>query len=112
LATHLPTEESPTESGGDMRQVTYKDRNGYLRVSLIRDTDPEDMAPKGLPVGPPDFELIDWEEVKRQLSNLLVERGILTYTDIQHNPSAVSSCVRSCLTSRVVNVYKQMEGTL
>jgi hypothetical protein len=94
-----------------MRQVTYTDKFGYKKVALVRDTDPDDFAEQGVPVGPPDLELVDWEEVKRDLNNILVDRGILTYHDIQRNPSAVSSAVRSCLTSKVVNVYKFMEGT-
>ena len=93
-----------------MRRVTYE-VDGYKKVSMIRDTDSDDLAPKGIPVGPPDLDLVDWEEVKKHLNNLLVERGILTYRDIQMNTSAVSTCVRACLTSRIVNVYKLMEGS-
>jgi len=94
-----------------MRRITYTDKFGYKRVSLIRDTDPDDLAPQGVPIGPPDLDLVDWEEVKRDLNNMLVDRNILTYGDIQRQNTGVSSCVRSCLTSKVVNLYKQTEGT-
>lgn len=92
-----------------MRRVTYTDKFGYKKVSLVRDTDPDDLAPMGVPLGPPDLSLVDWEEVKKDLNNMLVDRGILNYIDIQRNSSAVSSCVRSCLTSKIVNAYKATE---
>ncbi len=94
-----------------MRRVTYTDKFGYKRVSLIRDTDSDDLAPQGVPIGPPDLDLVDWEEVKRILNNMLVDKNILTYRDIQRQNTGVSQCVRSCLTSKVVNLYKQTEGT-
>ena len=111
MATSVPADPSSSISGGYMRQVTYTDQDGYKHVVLIRDTDPESMAPAGVPVGPPDLDLIDWEAVKRDLSNQLVENGILTYRDIQRHNSAVSVCVRACLTSKVVNIYKFTEGS-
>lgn len=92
-----------------MRRVTYEDKDGFKRVTLIRDTDPDDVAPSGIPVGPPDLDLVDWEEVKRDLNNLLVDNGLLTYRDLMAQNSGVSKAVRSCLTSKVVNLFKYME---
>lgn len=112
MATTFKVDQEETLSGGSMRRVTWTDRHGYKRVSLVRDTDPDDFAEQGVPITVLDLELVDWEEVKRDLNNMLVDRGIFNYHDVQRNPSAVSSCVRSCLTSKVVNVYKFMEGTL
>lgn len=111
METIFTADEEKTFRSSRMRQVTYIDKLGYKKVALLRDTDPDDHAEMGVPVGPPDFELVDWEEVKRELNNLLVDRCILTYADIQRNPSAVSSCVRGCLTSKIVNIYKYVEGT-
>lgn len=112
METILEAYEEATVSGGHlMRRITYTDKFGYKKVSLIRDTDPDDLAPQGVPVGPPDLDLVDWEEVKRDLNNMLVDRGILTYQDIQRLNTAVSSCVKACLTSKIVILYKHTEGT-
>lgn len=89
-----------------MRQITWTDKNGFKHVSLIRDTDSDDVAPSGIPIGPPDLDLVDWEEVKKDLNNYLVDHGMLTYEDIQRRNTGVSQAVRSCLTSKIVNVYK------
>jgi hypothetical protein len=93
-----------------MKRVTWEDQHGYKHVSMVRDSDGVEAGPKGIPVGPPDLELVDWEEVKRNLNNLLVEMDILTYRDIQRQNSGVSTAVRSVLTSQIVNIFKWMEG--
>ena len=93
-----------------MRRVTWTDRRGWKHVSLVRDNDPDEAGQTGVPVGPPDLDRLDCEEVKRDLNNMLVEMGILTYRDIQRLNTAVSTAVRSVLTTRVVNLYKEMEG--
>ena len=103
--------EETISSGLAMRQVTFTDKFGFKKVSLIRDTDSDDLAPQGVPIGPPDLDLVDWEEVKRDLNNMLVDKGILTYQDIIRQNTAVSTCVKASLTSKIVILYKQTEGT-
>lgn len=66
-----------------MREVVYQDKNGYLRRVLLRDEDSDDMAAFGLPVGPPDIELMDWEALKKQVNNYLVQYKVNTRTDLQ-----------------------------
>lgn len=66
-----------------MREVVYEDRHGYLRRVLLRDEDSDDMASFGVPVGPPDIELVDWEAIKKQVNNYLVNNKIETRTDLQ-----------------------------
>jgi hypothetical protein len=112
VETILEVDQEETVSGGDlMRRVTYTDKFGYKKVALVRDTDSDELAPQGVPIGPPDLSLIDWEEVTRELSNMLVDRGILTYQDIIRQNTAVSTSVKACLTSKIVVLFKQTEGT-
>lgn len=94
-----------------MRQVTWEDKHGYKRVSLVRDTDPDEAAELGIPVGPPNLDFMDWEEVKIEINNVLVQRGCLTWPDVQRNPNAITMAVRAAIVGRIVNLYKLAEVT-
>lgn len=93
-----------------MRRVTYTDRRGYKRVALVRDTDPDEAAASGLPLGPPSFDELDLEEVKRDVSNFLVEQGVLNIKDLPRHPNAITQAVRSAMVGRIVVLYKQQEA--
>jgi hypothetical protein len=92
-----------------MRKVIYTDRLGCKRAALVRDTDPDEAAASGLPLGPPDFNCLDMEEVKRDINNFLVEQGVLTIKDLPRHPNAITQAVRSALVGRIVVLYKQQE---
>ena len=79
-----------------MKAVKFRDKRGYLRRVLIRDTDGEDAARFGLPAGPPDIDLIDWDAVKRQINDYLVEAGIDNFHALQREKGldAVASIVK------------------
>lgn len=89
-----------------MRKVIWIDESGHKRVSLVRDTDPDSMAQAGVPVGPPDINELDWDGIKRELNNLLVDRGLLTYRDVQAAQNGITSSVLAVLKRRIVNLYR------
>lgn len=70
-----------------MREVVTKDQRGYLRRVLVRDNDGDEMAKYGLPVGPPDIDSIDWELIKIQVNNILVENRVVNRQDLQRTGS-------------------------
>jgi len=89
-----------------MRSVTWTDTAGYTRRSLIRNSDPDDLAPEiGIPADPPDLDLLDWAavtaqfpdldlvEFKRKLHNRLVQTGLITWKDVQRSQNGLSSAV-------------------
>jgi len=90
-----------------MRLVVTTDKGGYLRAALVRDGDPDSMAERGVPFAPPDLNEVDWEGVKRDLHNTLVEQHLFTWADVQRAQSGVASAVRACLHRRVIELYKQ-----
>ena len=59
-----------------MKQVKWIDERGKIHISLIRDTDSDDMAQYGIPQDPPDISEI-LEHAKIELHNALVESGII-----------------------------------
>ena len=90
-----------------MRTVIWEDRSGYTRASLVRDGDPDEAAEYGIPVDPPDVDKIDWEEVKRDLHNNLVRKGLFTYEDMQKAQNAIRSVVILALHKKVVDLYRR-----
>ena len=91
-----------------MKTVTFKDENGKLRRALLKDSDSPDLAAKGvgIPQDPPDVELIDWNAVKVDLHNELVNRGLLTFQDVQRQPGDLTGAVRAALGRKVIQLYK------
>lgn len=90
-----------------MIRVIYEDKEGFKRASLIRDHDPLTAAPSGIPVGPPNVEDIDWDEVKRTLNNLLVMRGLDTTDDVSASNGGLRSAVEIALRKPLLNLYIQ-----
>jgi hypothetical protein len=91
-----------------MKAVVYKDKHGYLRRVLIRDDDGLDMAEYGLPAGPPDVELIDWEAVKRDINNILVQGEVFNYTDLQSKRMLDS--VAAVVKKQIARIYREKEA--
>jgi len=89
-----------------MKLVVWTDRAGYKRAAMLRDGDPESMAEHGLPLSPPDLNEVDWEEVKRELHNQLVDQRLFTWQDVQREQRAVTAAVMSCLHRKVIQLYR------
>ncbi len=88
-----------------MREVVYEDKHGYLRRVLIRDEDSEEMAPYGVPLGPPDVEMFDWERIKRDINNYLVQNKIETRLDLQGKRALEAIC--SIVKREVDRVFRE-----
>ena len=89
-----------------MRRVIWEDRNGYLRASLVRDTDPDEMAEQGVPVDLPSLDGINWEEVKRELNNELIRRGLFTWNDVMRSQNGVTASVNRIISRQLALLYK------
>jgi hypothetical protein len=59
-----------------MKTVKWTAPDGYIHCRLLPDNEPDESAEMGIPCEPPDINLLDWEGVKRDLHNLLVEREL------------------------------------
>ena len=90
-----------------MRIVKWTDEQGYNRVSWVRDDDPDNLAPQGIPCEVPVAKLVDWERVKRDVHNQLVERGILSWDDVQRQQDAVTATVRGVVRRAVLQTLRE-----
>lgn len=92
-----------------MRLVDWQDRAGRKRRSWVRDEDPDNMAEYGLPANPPDVELIDWEQVKRDLHNALFEMNIVTWDDVVKQQTSLQSAAITALKNHLVRLYRETQ---
>ena len=73
-----------------MKYVTYTDKDGYKRRSLIKDTDGDDKAQYGIPAGPPDLRQLDYVRLMRDMSNALADSEIWNLQDLQRSQIGVT----------------------
>jgi len=91
-----------------LKEVKWTDPDGRRRVRLIRHRDPASLAQtQGIPQEPPDLDRLDWEQIKVDLHNRLLDLGLLTWKDVQAAQQGVTGAVLTMLRKRVINLYKE-----
>ena len=90
-----------------MRLVQWTDSEGYVRQSFIKDDDPDDMAEKGIRHEPPELDRIDWEAVQRDLHNDLVNRGLISWADVQAQQNTLEPAILAVLKRRLIALYRE-----
>lgn len=90
-----------------MRLVQWTDSKGYVRQSYIKDDDPDEMAEKGIRHEPPDVSRIDWSEVERDLHNELVQRGLISWKDVQAQQNTLGPAIQAVLKRRLIALYRE-----
>lgn len=94
-----------------MRVITWTDDEGYRHRAYIRDGDREDRPDLGVPADIPDLDALDWQAVKRDLHNILTDRGLVTWADVQASQNGIHSAIQAALAKRLVQLYRQQETT-
>lgn len=92
-----------------MRTVAWEDDRGYLRVSLVRDDDPDEAAEEGIPLEPPDLSEIGWKEIEKELHNALVRGGLFTWTDVLASQDELGNAACRIVRRHVAMLYKRKE---
>lgn len=90
-----------------MRIVTWIDESGRKRRSMIRDIDGDHMARYGIPVEAP-IERLEWDELRNEITDILNEHGLLTWTDVMQDKTGLDACV-TAFKRRLINLYKTLE---
>lgn len=92
-----------------MKRVIWQDLQGYKHAALIKDGDRDEDAEKGIPDGPPPIEDFGWEQFKQEVNNTLVDSGVNTWNDYQHNPQGVQAAL-NLFKRRLLNFYRYKNG--
>jgi len=90
-----------------MKLVTWYDDDGFLRQVTARDGDSETEAREtGIKHEPPDLSELDWVDVQRKLHNLLVERGLNTWADVQDAQGAYTNAIQVVVRPKITALYR------
>ena len=90
-----------------MKIVEWVDERGYKRRNAIRDADPDELAPMGVPMGcPPDLDILDWGYLQKELHNALFDAGLYTWDDVQRAQDGVSRAIITAFKRQVVTLYR------
>ena len=70
-----------------MKLVNWTDRRGFKYRSILPDNSDENMAPHGVPAGPPNLDQLDWDAIKHEINDGLYRNGLsvlkLGFVDLQ-----------------------------
>ena len=87
-----------------MRLVEWK-QGDQKRWSYIRDEDPDDQAPSGIPVSVPDLDSLDWESMKNEMRQALESQGLLTWHDVERSTVGLSAAL-TIVKRHLVRLYR------
>lgn len=76
-----------------MRRVEWVNSQGKRKVSLIRDTDPDEAAPQGIPVETLNLSALDWEQIEVDLHNGLVSLGVYDWESARRQNELVAGAI-------------------
>ncbi len=94
-----------------MKTVTWTDERGWKHVSLIPDGVPDTptMRKAGIRQDPPDLSELDWEGIKRELHNSLIDAGLVTWRDVQRQGNSIQGIVMRVIRKPIVELYRQYD---
>ena len=92
-----------------MKAVVWTGVHGKKHRSMLRDDMPEYRPQDGYLSDPPDIFQLNWERLKIQLHNELVNRGLFTYQDVINSQNGLTAAVLAVFRKEVKNLYRQQE---
>ncbi|KPL17777.1 MAG: hypothetical protein AMJ93_14630 [Anaerolineae bacterium SM23_84] len=91
-----------------MKTVSWTDKRGYKHRSLVRDDDPDEMASQGVLQDPPNLEALDWDGIRQDLHNALVDAGLTSWKDVQEK-RGLRGAILSAMKRRLIQLYREAE---
>lgn len=91
-----------------MNLVKWIDDNGYRHQAWLRngDKDPE----KGIRNDPPDVNRLNWEEIKRNIHNALVDQNLVTWEDVQAKQNAIGGIILAEVRKPLLALYRSNDN--
>lgn len=91
-----------------MKRVTWKDKNGRLRCSLLRDSDDESRPSLGIPLEPPPIDSL-FSDAQDRLHDELVKRSLFTWRDVQDKQVEVTAAILAVFKRALIELYRIKE---
>lgn len=88
-----------------MKQVKYTDEQGRKHLSTIRDMDSDPSI--GFLQSPPDLDRLNWQELKVNLHNLLVDKKLFTIEDVQRYQQEFNHAVLVAISKPIFRLYQE-----
>jgi hypothetical protein len=94
-----------------MKYLTYEDKEGFVRRVYVKDGTKVDDAEQGIPAGPPDLRIMDWDGLFREMNNALAANGCFTWRDVQRKPVGVQAAL-SIVKRAIISLYRDQENDI
>ena len=92
-----------------MRLVKWVDENGFKHRAYVREEDSDDMAMEsGIPADPPDLSRLDWDEIQRELHNMLSDFGLFTIEDVTKSRTGLENSVKAVVQAKITALYRNV----
>jgi len=92
-----------------MKLVEWKDQEGYMRRRSVKNGDPQELWGLGIPEESPSMELLNWDDIKRDIHNQLMSRKLYTFHDVQRSQNGVTAAVQAAIAKKIVALYREQE---
>jgi len=93
-----------------LKIVNWTDEDGFNHRSLLKDSDHDSLAPRGIPQDPPDVRRLNWRAIQKNIHNELLNRGLLTFEDVQERGNEVSAVIKAALLRPIIRLYREKDG--
>ena len=104
-----PDDQQPDCGGGRLKVLTFYDEGGFKHKSLVRDGDTDPAI--GIIQSPPDLRRLDWEGIVKNIHCELLDRELLTITDIQNRSNEFNQIIYSKIIKQIYKLYQEQEQT-
>lgn len=88
-----------------MKIVDYVE-DGWSRRSILRDQDPDSLAPQGVPLGPPDLSRLNCQAILQEVHDLLMKRDLYSWQDVMAAQNAVTNAISIIVRRHVIALYR------
>lgn len=91
-----------------MKRVSWRDKQGDLHWSLLRDQDDESQPEFGVPLMPPPIEEII-KATAHEVQTRMIEAGLLTYRDLERYQPGLTAILNNLIARKIVLAYRDEE---
>ena len=85
--------------------VETLDKDGYKHLIWRKEKD----QTVGLSADPPFLGQLDYNEIEKELHNMLVDRRLTNWREVQKQQNSIGGIVSSVVTKRIIALYRQAE---